>query len=68
VLDGPGGIDFDLYVKRGTPPTTTDFDQRAWTSGPDETLRIEPDTPGLYYILVRSYRGSGNFTLKVELG
>jgi len=66
-LDGPDGIDFDLYVKRGTPPTISDFDQRAWTPGPDETLKIVPNTPGLYYILVRSHQGSGDFTLKVEL-
>lgn len=66
-LAGPGGIDFDLYTRRGTPPTTTDFDQRAWTQGPDEVLKIKPETPGRYYIMVRSYRGSGEFTLNVTL-
>ena len=28
-LDGPDDSDFDLYVKRGSPPTTDDFDLRA---------------------------------------
>lgn len=67
VLDGPGGVDFDLYVKKDAPPTTIDFDLRAWTASPDENLKVTPDAPGLYYILVRSYRGSGDFTLEVEL-
>ncbi|MCG8308094.1 MAG: S8 family serine peptidase [Cytophagales bacterium] len=66
-LDGPGGIDFDLYVKRGAPPTTEDYDQRAYTPGPDETITVEPESPGEYFIMARSYRGSGNFSLKVSL-
>ncbi|MCP4263690.1 MAG: S8 family serine peptidase [Planctomycetes bacterium] len=67
VLDGPGGVDFDLYVRKGSAPTTSDYDQRSYTPGPDEKLAIESDALGRYYILVRSYRGSGEFTLKVEL-
>lgn len=66
-LDGPGGVDFDLYVKKNAPPTTTSYDQRAYTSGSDETLRLTPDSSGRYYILVRSYRGSGEFSLRVTL-
>ncbi len=66
-LDGTGDIDFDLYARRETPPTTDVFDHRAWTTGPDETLIVDADTPGLYYIMVRSYRGSGHYTLKVEI-
>lgn len=67
ILDGPGGVDFDLYVKKDTPPTTNSYDQRAYTSSSDETLQIKPEAPGLHYILVRSYRGSGDFNLKVTL-
>lgn len=65
ILDGPGGVDFDLYVKKDTPPTTNSYDQRAYTSSADETLQIKPEAPGLHYILVRSYRGSGDFNLKI---
>jgi serine protease len=65
-LDGPGGVDFDLYVRRDTPPTTTEYDQRAYSSGADETLEVTPPSPGLYYIMARSYTGAGNFTLTVE--
>ena len=67
VLDGPNGVDFDLYIKKDAPPTTTDFDLRAWTASPDEALKVAPEAPGLYYILVRSYRGGGDFSLAVEL-
>jgi len=64
-LDGPGGVDFDLYAKRDAPPTTSDFDQRSYSSGPDESLEIA--NPGRYFIMARSFNGAGNFTLKVEL-
>ena len=67
ILDGPGGVDFDLYVKKDAPPTTSSYDQRAYTSSSDETLQIISAAPGMHYILVRSYRGKGDFNLKVTL-
>ena len=67
-VDGPGGVDFDLYIKRGSRPTTSDYDLRGYTPGPDEILQIAPGEPSRYYIVVRSYKGSGEFTLSVELG
>jgi hypothetical protein len=66
-VDGPGGVDFDLYIRRAALPTTSEYDLRAYSAGADETLRIMPGTPGLYYIMVRSYEGSGEFTLELEL-
>ncbi|MHC4403424.1 MAG: matrixin family metalloprotease [Planctomycetota bacterium] len=66
-LDGPDDADFDLYVKQGDPPTTSDFDHRAWTVSADETLRVTPAAAGVHHILVTSYRGRGDFTLTVEL-
>jgi peptidoglycan hydrolase-like protein with peptidoglycan-binding domain len=66
-LDGPADADFDLYVKRGAPPTTDDFDLRAWTFSAEETLLVDPPTPGVYHILVRSYQGQGNYQLTVKL-
>ena len=66
-LDGPGGVDFDLYVKKDAPPTINDYDQRAYTVGADETLEVTPQAPGLYYIMARSYSGAGNFTLTVKV-
>jgi subtilisin family serine protease len=66
-LDGPQGVDFDVYVRKGAQPTTTEYDARGYTSSADEKIRIEPAGPGDYYVMVRAYRGSGNFTLKATL-
>ena len=45
-LDGPGGVDFDLYVRRDALPTTDEYDHRAYSSGADETLEVTPSSPG----------------------
>lgn len=66
-LDGPDSADFDLYVKRGARPTVEEFDYRAWTTSGDERIRIITETTGVYHIMVRSYRGSGEFTLDIAL-
>jgi len=66
-LDGPEDNDFDLYVKRDTPPTKSNYDLRGISPQADELISVNPETPGLYYILVFSYEGQGKFTLKVEL-
>lgn len=66
-LDGPRGVDFDLYVRKGAPPTTTEYDQRGYTGSADEKIRVEPLEPGEYYVMVRSYRGSGGFTLEATI-
>ena len=66
-LDGPQGVDFDIYVRKGIQPTVTEFDQRGYSSSADEKIRIEPAGPGDYYVMVRSYRGNGNFTIKATI-
>lgn len=67
VLDGPGGVDFDLYVRRGSAPTTESYDLRAYSAGADESLEVSVTTPGTYFIMARSYEGAGNFSLTIEL-
>ncbi|MEM3341477.1 MAG: clostripain-related cysteine peptidase [Thermoplasmata archaeon] len=64
VLDGPDGQDFDLYVKYNSAPTTSSYDARGYTSSADETCTISNPQAGNHYIMVRSYRGSGSFTIK----
>ena len=66
-LDGPGDADFDLYIKRGTPPTRNNFDLRAWTVSADEELLVPVSAAADYHILVYSYRGDGAFNLRVTL-
>jgi hypothetical protein len=63
-LDGENGADFDLYVRKRLPPTINNFDLRGFTNSSDETVRIQPSSPGEYSIMVYSNRGFGNFTLK----
>ncbi len=66
-LNGPNGEDFDLYVKHGSPPTTEDFDAVGFSNSANEKVAIEGAQPGDYYIMVRSYRGSGDFDIQVAL-
>jgi hypothetical protein len=60
-------VDFDIYVRKDAQPTTTEYDDRGYTNSADEKIRIEPASPGDYYVMVRSYRGSGSFTLKATM-
>ena len=66
-LDGPQGVDFDIYVRKGEQPTTEEYDYRGYTSEANEKIRIEGASPGDYYVMVRSYQGNGSFTLKASL-
>jgi len=66
-LRGPEGQDFDLYVKRGAIPTREDYDAVGYSASANEKVVINPFQSGDYYIMVHSYRGSGDFDIKVEL-
>jgi subtilisin family serine protease len=66
-LDGPQGVDFDIYVRKDAQPTTMEYDDRGYTNSADEKIRIEPASPGDYYVMVRSYRGNGSFTIKATM-
>lgn len=66
-LDGPQGVDFDIYIRKDEQPTTEDYDFRGYTNDSNEKIRIDDVSPGEYYVMVRSYRGRGDFTLKATL-
>ncbi|WP_088243496.1 S8 family serine peptidase [Calothrix rhizosoleniae] len=66
-LDGKDGVDFDLYVRKALQPTISEFDYRGYTSLPDEKISIRPSEPGEYFVMVHSYRGAGDFTLKASV-
>ena len=66
-LNGPAGQDFDLYVKKGSVPTTEDYDASGFSGSADEKVAIQSVTPGDYFIMVRSYRGAGDFELDIDL-
>ncbi|MCK4718419.1 MAG: pre-peptidase C-terminal domain-containing protein [Thermoplasmata archaeon] len=63
VTDGPGTADYDLYVKKGSMPTTSSYDGRGYTGSADETVTISNPSSGTYYVMVKSYSGSGSFTV-----
>src|SRR5262249_32666156 len=50
--DGASG--FDLYLRRGAPPTTSAFDCKADGSGQFGTCVIPSPTAGTWYAMVRS--------------
>jgi subtilisin family serine protease len=65
-LKGPDGEDFDLYVRKGAIPTTEEYDGIGYSGSANEKVTIDPAQSGDYYVMVRSYRGSGDFEIKVE--
>lgn len=68
-LSGPAGQDFDLYVRYGAPAGTQtgQYDVVSYGVTADELVTIVNPKAGTYYILVQSYRGSGSYTLEVEV-
>jgi serine protease len=56
---GPDSSDFDLYVKWNSPPTTSSYDDRGYTSDAQEIAHYKGS--GTFYWMVRSYSGSGEY-------
>ncbi len=63
-LDGPEGVDFDLYARKGAKPTTTEYDERGYTSSASENIMIQAEESSDFYIMVHSYSGAGEFKLR----
>lgn len=59
-LDGPAGVDFDLYLQRWTGSSWATV-ARGETSAPDEAFTYS-NTAGYYRLLVTSYSGAGSYT------
>jgi len=57
---GPDGSDFDLYIKWNSPPTTSSYDARGYSSWAQEIAGPAPGS-GTLYFMVRSYSGSGEY-------
>ncbi|MBE0516901.1 MAG: PPC domain-containing protein [Methanophagales archaeon] len=58
-MAGNENADFDLYAKWGSPPTTSNYDARGYSSTSLEYFTTSGS--GTLYIMVRSYSGSGNW-------
>lgn len=68
VLNGEDGLgnDFDLYVKQGSQPSTSDYDCRSIRSGTYEVCEIVAPTAGTWHILVDRFSNtSGNYQIVV---
>ena len=51
-----GTGDVDLYVKFGSPPTTSSYDYRPYLNGNAETVDIIAPQAGTYYVMLRAYQ------------
>jgi len=61
-----GSADFDLYGRLGAEPTTSTYDWRGYTYG-GEDVTFDYPGEGTWYIMVRSYSGTGDYDLTVTL-
>jgi hypothetical protein len=61
-----GSADFDLYGRLGAEPTTSTYDWRGYTGGGEEVTTNSPGA-GTWYIMVRSYSGTGSYGLTVTV-
>jgi hypothetical protein len=55
------GSDFDLYVRAGSPPSTTTYDCAANGSGQFAACEFTNPTPGTWHLLVQRFSGSGGY-------
>lgn len=69
ILDSPVGDNnnFDLFVKRGQLPSTSNFDYKSVRTDNNEKIEVLKPAAGDYYIMINSTRGSGGYNLKVVL-
>ena len=58
-----GSGDADLYVRRGTPPTTTVYDCRPFINGNSETCTFTAPAAGQYYVMIRGFAAFSGVTL-----
>jgi serine protease len=58
-----GTGDLDVYVQRGTPPTTSVFQCRSWNGGNGENCTIPNPPSGTWYILIDVYTAGAGASL-----
>jgi peptidyl-Asp metalloendopeptidase len=58
-----GSGDADLYIKKGTQVTTSNYDCRPYKNGSNESCSFDSD--GEYYIGVQGYAAASDYTLKL---
>jgi serine protease len=58
-----GTGDADIYVKRGTPPTSTSYDCRPFSFGNNETCFFPAPASGVWYVTVRGFSAATGVSL-----
>ncbi len=62
-----GSGDADLYIRWGAPPTLTQYDERPYLEGNDESLVILQPAAGTAYILVHGFDAYSGVRLRVTV-
>ena len=63
-----GTGDADLYVRRGSQPTTAEYDYRPYLLGNDESVTVNNPTAGTWFIMIRGYQAFSGITLLATYG
>lgn len=67
VIDTWGGSgDADLYVRRGSLPTTSSYDYRPYKNGNTENVTVSSPASGTWYIGIRAYSSFSSVSLKAQ--
>lgn len=61
-----GSGDADLYVRRGSAPTTSSYDCRPYKWGNEEVCTFNAPQSGTWHIGIRGYNASSGVTLRIE--
>jgi Trypsin/Bacterial pre-peptidase C-terminal domain len=61
------GADVDLYVRFGSPPTTSEWDCRAFGSGQWGFCDFPAPAAGTWYVLVERYSGASTYQVTATL-
>ena len=64
-LNGGSG-DADLYIKRGSQPSTSSYDCRSWESGNSESCSFNNPTADTWHIGIYGYRAASGVSLNVN--
>jgi serine protease len=64
VIQMSGGTgDADLYVRRGSPPTTSTYDCRPYLNGNNETCSFASPQAGTWHVMIRGFQAYSGVTL-----
>ena len=64
IVQSGGSGDADLYVKRGSQPTSSSYDYRPYLNGNNETVTVTNPVAGDWYVSIYAYSTYSSLTLK----